>query len=299
MSKKLAGIRKKIDGLDEQVHDLLMQRADLVAGIVDEKRKAGMDVVNPAREVEVVRRLLGRHKGALPEQAILSIWRELVGAVCMMQAALKISVAHDERDEPERFRERWDMAKTYFGSVLPVSRAATPLMAVANVRDGEADFAVLPWPEEGMDSEEIEPWWSFIYKAERKLHVVCALPYGFEEGQSFGSQENKAMVVSKGDFLESGDDESCLILEIDTTISRARIVEVLDKLKIKPVSVHTKTRFDGGEKSLHMVVVEGYFGFEDARLQAIAEGFDVEGTVCVSLGGYPVPPQLKAAKVLA
>ena len=64
MSKKLAGIRKKIDGLDEQVHDLLMQRADLVAGIVDEKRKAGMDVVNPAREVEVVRRLLGRHKGA-------------------------------------------------------------------------------------------------------------------------------------------------------------------------------------------------------------------------------------------
>jgi len=299
MSKKLTEIRKKIDALDSQVHDLLMDRANLIAGIVGEKRKAGMAVVHPVREAQMVRRLLERHDGPFPQLAVLSIWRELVGAVCMIQAELKVSVAHDEMDHPARFRERWDMAKNYFGSVLPVKRAATPLMAVANVRDGEADFAVLPWPEEGMDSDEKEPWWSFIYKAERKLHVIGALPYGFEEGQSFNSQDNKAMVVSKGDFFESGDDHSCLILEIDATISRARIVEELQAMNIKPVSVHTKTRFDGGDNSLHMLVVEEYFGFEDKRLGEISDGFDVDGVVCVSLGGYPVPPQLKPTSVLS
>ena len=298
MSKKLDEIRKKIDALDNKVHDLLMQRADLIVDVAREKRKTNMDVVHPAREAKMIRRLLKRHEGPLPQLAVLSIWRELVGAVCMMQTGLKVSVAHDERDGPESFRERWDMAKNYFGSVLPVSRAATTLMAVANVRDDAVNFAVLPWPEEGMDSEGAEPWWSYIYKADRKIHVICALPYGFEEGQSFSSQDNKAMVISKGSFLESGEDHSCLILEIDATVSRGRIVEALEKVKITPVSIHTKTAFDGGGNNLHMLVVEGHIGFEDDVLGLLADDFDLEGTVCISIGGYPVPPHLKPVPIL-
>lgn len=296
MSKKLAEIRKKIDGLDDDIHDRLMQRADLVAEIAKEKKKSSMNVVYPAREAQIVRRLLGRHRGALPPLTVLGLWRALVGGLCMIQTDLKVVVACDDENQPNGFLGRWDMAKHYFGNVVQVSRSPTNLMAVASVRDREADFAVLPWPEDGVDSSDSEPWWVYIYKAEQDIRIVCALPYGFEGEQGFVSQDNKAMGVSKGDFSPSGEDHSCLVLEINHEISRARIVDELERNDLSPLSLHTKAHFDGGENSLHMMIVEGYVAGDDSSLQQIADGFDLDGTVCLSMGGYPVPPQLNPKK---
>ena len=75
MSKKLEKIREKIDKLDNQIHDLLMERADLVSDVAAEKRKHNLQIVHPAREAMMVRRLLKRHKSVLPEAAVVRIWR--------------------------------------------------------------------------------------------------------------------------------------------------------------------------------------------------------------------------------
>ncbi|HEY8192071.1 MAG TPA: chorismate mutase, partial [Alphaproteobacteria bacterium] len=40
-------IRHKIDSLDNQLHDLLMERAELVLKIGEEKRKNNVQVIQP------------------------------------------------------------------------------------------------------------------------------------------------------------------------------------------------------------------------------------------------------------
>src|SRR5262245_23985308 len=59
----LAALRQQIDAIDQQMHDLLMRRTEAVLGIAAAKRESGEAVLRPAREAQVLRRLLARHKG--------------------------------------------------------------------------------------------------------------------------------------------------------------------------------------------------------------------------------------------
>jgi chorismate mutase len=285
MSEKLKDIRKKIDQLDNQIHDLLMERADLIVGVTEEKRKNNIPVVQPAREAQMVRRLLERHRGPLPEAAIIGIWRELVGAVSLLQTGLKVSVS------PEPFC--WDMAKNYFGSVLPMVRAANTMMAIAALRENDSNFAVLPWPQDG----EQTPWWPFlINQKEDRMRIVSALPFG-SYAKQFGTIKDRSLIISKTDFAPSGDDHSFLALEIDPLVSRGKIVDVFKAAGLELLTLNTRSGAQTGGKSLHFIEVNNYVSENDSQLGMIEEKFADAGAKCVALGGYPVPPVYKERKI--
>ena len=72
----LSLIRKKIDRIDNKIHDLIMNRAELVSDVVKEKRSENFkDVViyRPAREHEILVRLIKRHKGNISIISLISI----------------------------------------------------------------------------------------------------------------------------------------------------------------------------------------------------------------------------------
>ncbi len=287
MSKKLEEIRKKIDQIDDNVHDLLMERASLVAGVAAEKRKNNMQVVQPAREAKMIRRLLARHKGPLPEAAVVSIWRELVGAVSLLQTGLNVVATVTEEDS-----HCWNMARDYFGSVLPMKKISSPLAAIGAVRDGSVSFAVLPWPD---DTDE-KPWWPFILNPEGgQMRIVCALPYGQGEGENVTTHE-RALVVSKIDFKSSDDDHSFIALELDPTVSRARIFDVLKALKLEPLGLHTQSDAEQGVPSLHLVEVGMFVGDDDGKLAEVKDQFGESCLRCIALGGYPALPVFKTIK---
>lgn len=287
MSDQLSEIRKKIDALDDRIHDLLMERADLIVGVTEAKKRNNIPVVQPAREAMMIRRLLKRHRGPLPEAAIVGIWRELVGAVSLLQTGLKVSVSSGSGEA-----SCWDMAKGYFGSVLPMVRASTSLMAVAAVRNNDANFAVLPWPQDG----EATPWWPHLLnQKEDRMKIVCALPYGGAEKQS-GMVYDRALVVSKTDFAASGHDHSFLSLEVNPSVSRAKIMDVFKEADLKILTLNTRSGAGVGGKSLHFIEADDYIGEDDKRLAAIGEKFAESEGKCVSLGGYPVPPVFSVEK---
>ncbi|MCK5284814.1 MAG: chorismate mutase [Alphaproteobacteria bacterium] len=281
MSKTLDNARKKIDTLDNKIHDLLMERAELIVGIAEEKRKNNLQFVHPAREAMMIRRLLARHKGALPTAAIVRIWRELVGAISLMQTGLKVVVALEDGSTDE-----WDMAKNYFGSVVPMQKSSSSLAALALLREDEASFAVLPWPHDGDEN----PWWTYLSNHEnRKIQIVCALPYGVAKGDQL-SLEDKALVLSKDSCFSSGEDNSFLILDIDHSASRARIVEAFKELDFNPVAVYTKSGAELGIQSMHMIEVNDYIAEDDERLRKLESKFTDQEAVCRVVGAYPVPP---------
>ncbi len=282
MTKKLDEIRNQIDDLDNRIHDLLMERASLIGAIIDEKKKGKLQIVQPAREAVMIRRLLGRHEGDLPKAAIVRIWRELVGAVTLLQTGLKVAVTVTD----ERSMQFWDMARDYFGSVLPMVKVSNPLAAVGMVREGEATFAVVPWPQDGAEN----PWWIYLNSQEQNApRVVVRLPYGDIEGIPTGT-ENMALIVSNIAYDETGDDMSFLALEIDQSVSRARIVDKAKKAGLVPVSLNSRKCPNQSMPTMHLLEVEGYVDSSDSRLQEILADLEDPYGRIACIGGYPKPP---------
>lgn len=283
MSKTVDNVRKKIDALDNQIHDLLMERADLVLKIGEVKRKNKIQVVQPDREAVMIRRLLSRHKGPLPREAIVRIWRELVGAVSLLQTGLKVVVSVPD---DHRGLIYWDMAKDYFSSVLPMQKASNALGALAAVRENEATFAVLPWPEDS----ETNPWWHFMLSetGDDALRITARLPLG-DRSQSEANPEFRALVVSRGRFETSNDDRSFLMFDLDADVSRARLVDAIRHVGLEPLGVFTAAANDDASRR-YLVEVDNYIAQDDEMIQKVLDHIDSADGRGLCLGGYPVPP---------
>jgi chorismate mutase-like protein len=283
---ELDSIRKKIDSLDNQIHDLLMDRADLIMRISEEKKKQGIQIVQPAREARMMRRLIARHRGPLPEEAIVRIWRELISCVSLLQTGLKVAVC-----VPADIPEYWDMARDYFGSVLPMQKVQTPLAALNMVIEGKANFAVLPWPE----TEQEKPWWPLLMESlGEDMSILQRLPYGEKENYSYNL--HPALVVAKAGFDTSDDDHSFIGLDLDANISRAKIMEKAKEVGLNPVSIFAPVSAPHSPRSYYLLEVDIYIGKTDEKLAMLQ---DLLGDAkCRILGGYPQPPAYKLEKNL-
>lgn len=283
MSKTVDSIRQQIDSLDDKLHDLLMKRAELVLKIGEEKRRNKVQIIQPDREAVMVRRLLARHVGPLPKEAIVRIWRELVGAVSLLQTGLKVIVTVPEDHTGLIY---WDMAKDYFSSVLPMHKASNPLAALAMVREGEATFAVMPWPEDDQNN----PWWGYMLEESGDLgmRIMARLPLG-DRTKSEPNLEHRALVVARLKYDTSGDDRSFLALEVQEDISRGRIVDKAKLLGLTALSLHTCPAMRPGRK-LHLLEVDGYVDPEGELGEKLVASLEDQDAKCICLGGYPVPP---------
>lgn len=282
-SPKLDEIRQRIDELDTRIHETLMERAELVLQIGEEKRKNNIEVVQPAREARMIRRLLKRHEGALPEMAVVRIWRELVGAVSLLQTGLKVVVA-----EVDGHPEYWDEAKDYFGSCLPMERIFSPLAAIKAVREGRATFAVVPYPYDGPDNEDDNPWWEELeLGTESAMSIIIRLPHGDDPKNT--NPASRSVVVAKMGFDGSDDDHSFIFIECDPSHSRAKIVSTAEEAGLKAASLASKQVTNESPSRRHLLEVEGYWKDEMAEVQKLKELLGDEATVFCA-GGYPVPP---------
>ena len=87
----LDDIRKHIDEIDGQLLDLLSDRADLVHQVGEVKKRDGLQIYAPEREEALLRRLIERNKGRLPEKSIRAIYREIMSAALALEDDLKIA----------------------------------------------------------------------------------------------------------------------------------------------------------------------------------------------------------------
>lgn len=288
MTKELEDIRKTIDSIDNRVHDLLMERASLVADVARAKKKNNLQIVQPAREARMLRRLIGRHKGPLPRETIVRIWRELVGSVSLLQTGFEVVVAAG----PNSAEDIWDTARNYFGSVLPMKKAAGTLAAFGVVREGEASFAVLPWPSDEPEGTNPQPWWSFLGHQEhneRPVRIVCALPFGGSE-EELKHYDQRAVVLSRIEFNESGEDRSFVFLETAEPISRGRLIDVFKKTGLGVQRVNLHISHDHGTLARHLIEVDGYLTADDKRLGEVTATIEQDNAYISVVGGYPVPP---------
>src|ERR1700691_4961185 len=87
----LADLRSQIDRVDGVLHDLLRERAEIIDDVRKLKGKQHI-FIRPGREAQMMRALMARPQGKLPEGLIVRVWRELISGFTLLEGALKIAV---------------------------------------------------------------------------------------------------------------------------------------------------------------------------------------------------------------
>jgi chorismate mutase len=268
----LASLRRQLDAIDNQLHDLLLRRARIIEDVAHDPSKSGIKI-RPGREAAILRRLLARHTGAMPPQAIFRFWRELFAAALVIEGGQTVAVCAgpDETDLPA-------LAREHFGALTPLRKHRNPAQALADIERGTAQVAVLPPPSE--DSEG--GWWMSLGTGQRQLSVIAKLPFWTRRAEGLPTGEAYVVATIRPD--PSAADHGLIAFEMSPDISRGKILSNLAAAGF--VTHQAWLRRETGESPvLALVEVENLVEDSDPRLTQIS-GLDRPAWV---IGGFAVP----------
>src|SRR6201981_4230686 len=84
-------LRREIDRIDEAMHRLLIDRGEIIDRLIAVKQTQETgSAFRPAREADMMRRLVERHKGILPLDTAESIWRVIIASFTYVQAPFSV-----------------------------------------------------------------------------------------------------------------------------------------------------------------------------------------------------------------
>jgi chorismate mutase len=114
-TENLADLRKEIDRIDSEMHNLLMERGQIVDRLISVKARAGGgSAFRPSREAEMMRRFASRHKGILPLDTVEGIWRIIISTFTYVQANYSVHADISGGDAEMR-----DCCRFHFGFTVP------------------------------------------------------------------------------------------------------------------------------------------------------------------------------------
>ncbi|CUW38446.1 Putative Chorismate mutase(Chorismate mutase,12-90) [Magnetospirillum sp. XM-1] len=280
-SAALEQLRREIDRIDDQLHDLLMRRTGLVERIAAAKTDRKV-TLRPGREAQILRRLVGRHGGEFPKLALVRIWREIVGALTGLQGPLHIAV-----HAAGRSTAAIELARNHFGVVAPLSALRSPGQVVRAVADGVATVGVIPLIPGTEAADDAEPWWtSLTLESGDAPRVVARLPFAPTAPVKGAAEPLQALVIACRDHDCSGDDRTLAVLETGPDVSRDRLRAILGAGGLEPAELLAIHRHGG--QWLHMVEILGHVTAADPRLAALVAPKDPVGRIAV-IGGYATP----------
>src|SRR5690242_8786748 len=278
----LKGLRRRLDEIDDSLQDLLIDRAEIVSLVAATKKNGNQPAFQPAREAEIIRRLVGRHRGAFPVATLVSMWREMLAATVRLQSSFSVAVfASDDRPG------FWDLARDHYGSNAAMSAYATADRVIRAVSDGDASVGVLPLPQAG----EPDPWWPLLLSAlDNPPRIVGRLPFG---ARGNARADSDALAIGQGGHQESGLDRTILAAHCSTIVSAARISDLLSSVGLSFTFLDCWDR----DRAVSLIELEGFVPISDARLDAFRSELGTSLGRLVPLGGYAVP--LSAAALAA
>ena len=275
----LEALRDEIDRIDDHIHDLLMRRAQVVGEVAGEKKGAGGAAMRPGREARILRRLVERHRGALPAAVVVRIWRELISAMVKLQEPMSVAVC-----APERSVGYWDLARAHFGSATTMTLHSSPFTVLHAVMEAPGALGVLPPPSDGDE----DPWWPALFSEAPEIpRVIGRLPF-LDPGEGRFEGLN-AVVIGRAPPEASGDDIGLMIMAEDERMSRARLNELVAAAGFDGRCVATQDRHNDESGYLHLIETREIIVVGDDRLVRLAEAIELAADRVLPIGGYAVP----------
>jgi chorismate mutase len=162
----LADLRREIDRIDEAMHRLLMQRGEIINTLIATKKTAESgSAFRPAREADMMRRLVERHRGILPLDTAESIWRVIIATFTYVQAPFSVHADLSAGEPAMR-----DSARFHFGFTVPFVSHIGAAGVVAAVANSRGDLGLVP------ASVTKAPWWTAL-EADNAPKIIARLPF--------------------------------------------------------------------------------------------------------------------------
>jgi chorismate mutase len=266
----LADLRTEIDRIDEGMHQLLMQRGDIIDRLIQVKQTQEVgSAFRPAREADMMRRLVERHRGILPLDTVESIWRVIISTFTFVQAPFAVHADVSVSEPAMR-----DSARFHFGFTVPYAAHFNPSAAVEAVAKSKGDLALVS----AVSSRT--PWWTAL-EAEGAPKIIARLPFVER------ADHPAALPV----FVVSRVADSAMVTEVETWSVRvsgwnAEIARALSPLA--EVVAVPDGAFDGAAL---LVSIAGANRLEKIKLALIEAGASVRSTALVGSHAtrYTVP----------
>jgi chorismate mutase/prephenate dehydratase len=130
--------RSRINDLDNQILDLLNQRAEAALHIGDLKRRQDLPAYAPEREAEILARLVALNAGPLTAESVRAVWREILSGCRALERTLTVGFLGP------RATFTHQAALQHFGAGAEFVPARSIADVFDDVEHGRAEFAVVP-----------------------------------------------------------------------------------------------------------------------------------------------------------
>ncbi len=164
----LAGLRAEIDRIDEGMHRLLLQRGEIIDRLIAVKKTEETgSAFRPAREADMMRRLVARHHGILPLETAESIWRVIIATFTYVQAPFSLHADLSTGDALMR-----DTARFHFGFTVPFVPHMGAASVVAAVSAAKGDLGLVP----AVSVTGSGAWWSAL-EFDAAPKIIARIPF--------------------------------------------------------------------------------------------------------------------------
>src|SRR6187399_2175014 len=164
----LAELRREIDRIDEAMHRLLMERGEIIDRLIATKQTAETgSAFRPAREADMMRRLVQRHHGILPLDTAESIWRVIIATFTHVQAPFSVHADLSAGDAMMR-----DSARFHFGFTVPFVPHFGAAGVVEAVSESKGDLGLVP----AFATNHSGAWWNAL-EFSSAPKIIARLPF--------------------------------------------------------------------------------------------------------------------------
>src|SRR6266704_5094269 len=267
----LADLRREIDRIDEAMHRLLMERGDIIDTLIATKKTAESgSAFRPAREADMMKRLVERHHGLLPLDTVESIWRVIIATFTYVQAPFSLHADIAVSEPAMR-----DSVRFHFGFTVPYVAHFSAQAAVEAVAKSKGDLALVS------ATSSRTPWWLEL-EATGMPKIIARLPFVER------ADHPAALPV----FAVSRVADSAVVTEVETFSVRvsgwnAEVARALSPLA--EIVAVPDTAFDGAAL---LVSIAGPNSLEKIKSALVEAGASVRSSALVGSHAtrYTVPP---------
>lgn len=175
-------LRARIDSIDDEILELLNERASIVKQVGKIKRLQKSNFYVPYREYEIIKRLQKKAKGPFPKSAIKTVFKEIMSACLSLEKPLKVAYL----GPPATFTH--EAAMVYFGQ----GAHYMPLRTISDIFDevykNRADMGVVPVENstEGVVSHTLDMFFNYDLRISGEIiipitHCLISKAYQKEE----------------------------------------------------------------------------------------------------------------------
>ena len=272
----LEELRRRLDAIDDRLQDLLIERLEIVSRVATEKRDGGVPPHVPAREAQILRRLVARQGDTFPVGPLVRIWRELLGATTRAQGPFAIGVY-----APPETPGIWDIARDHYGSHAPMTVFPSTFQLIRAVTDRRVAVGVLPVPQDG----DSDPWWMHLLSPDADTpRVIGRLPFG-PRGNARSTTDD-ALAIGYGPQQPSSADRTLLATENAVDISHGRFATAFSAVGMTCTLIASCGQ-SGATNTL--IEIEGFVTLSDPRVVKLRDRLGADLHRLLAIGSYAVP----------